>query len=37
MVIALEVWGSRYAVKALGEISRAYREMLVELVDYAVR
>jgi len=35
--VALEVWGSRYAVKALEEISRAYREMLVELVDYAVR
>jgi len=35
--IALEVWGSRYAVKALEEISRAYRDMLVELVDYAVR
>jgi len=36
-VIALEVWGNRYAVKALEEISRAYREMLVELVDYAAR
>jgi len=36
-VIALELWGNRYAVKALEEISRAYREMLVELVDYAVR
>jgi len=35
--VALEVWGNRYAVRALGEISRAYREMLVELVDYAVR
>jgi len=35
--VALKVWGNRYAVKALGEISRAYREMLVELVDYAVR
>jgi len=35
--VALEVWGNRYAVKALEEISRAYREMLVELVDYAVR
>jgi len=36
-VIALEVWGNRYAVKALDEISRAYREMLVELIGYAVR
>jgi len=35
--VALELWGNRYAVKALEEISRAYREMLVELVDYAVR
>jgi len=35
--VALEVWGNRYAVKALEEISRAYREMLVELVGYAVR
>jgi len=35
--IALELWGNRYAVKALEEISRAYREMLVELVGYAVR
>jgi len=35
--VALEVWGNRYAVKALEEISRAYREMLVELVDYALR
>jgi len=31
--VALEVWGNRYTVKALREISRAYREMLVELVD----
>jgi len=35
--VALEVWGNRYAVRALEEISRAYREMLVELVDYAAR
>jgi len=35
--VALEIWGNRYAVRALEEISRAYREMLVELVDYAVR
>jgi len=35
--VALEVWGSRYAVEALEEISRAYRDMLVELVDYALR
>jgi len=35
--VALEAWGNRYAVKALEEISKAYREMLVELVDYAVR
>jgi len=35
--VALEVWGNRYAVRALGEISSAYREMLVELVGYAVR
>jgi len=35
--VALEVWGNRYAVRALEEISRAYREMLIELVDYAVR
>jgi len=35
--VALELWGNRYAVKALEEISRAYREMLVELVDYALR
>jgi len=35
--IALELWGNRYAVRALEEILRAYREMLVELVDYAVR
>jgi len=35
--IALEVWGNRYAVEVLEEISRAYREMLVELIDYAVR
>jgi len=35
--IALELWGNRYAVRALEEISRAYREMLVELVDYALR
>jgi len=35
--LALEVWGNRYAVKALEEISRAYRDMLVELVDYALR
>jgi len=35
--VALETWGNRYAVKALEEISRAYREMLVELVDYALR
>jgi len=35
--VALEVWGNRYAVKAFEEISRAYREMLVELVGYAVR
>jgi len=35
--VALEVWGNRYAVRALEEISRAYRDMLVELVDYAVR
>jgi len=35
--VALEVWGNRYAVRALEEISRAYREMLVELADYAAR
>jgi len=35
--IALEAWGNRYAVRALEEISRAYRDMLVELVDYALR
>jgi len=35
--VALEVWGNSYAVKALEEISRAYREMLVELLGYAVR
>jgi len=35
--VVLEVWGNRYAVEALEEISSAYREMLVELVDYAVR
>jgi len=35
--VALELWGNRYAVRALEEILRAYREMLVELVDYAVR
>jgi len=35
--VALEVWGNKYAVEALEEISRAYGEMLVELVDYAVR
>jgi len=35
--VALELWGNRYAVKALEEISRAYRDMLIELVDYAVR
>jgi len=35
--VALEVWGNRYAVKALDEISRAYREMLVELVNYAIK
>jgi len=35
--VALGLWGNRYAVKALEEISRAYREMLIELVDYAVR
>jgi len=35
--VALEVWGNRYAVKALEEILEAYREMLVELVDYALR
>jgi len=35
--VALEVWGNRYAVEALEEISRAYRDMLVELVDYALR
>jgi len=35
--VALEVWGNRYAVRALEEISRAYREMLVEMVSYAVR
>jgi len=33
--IALEAWGNRHAVKALEEISS--REMLVELVDYALR
>jgi len=35
--VALELWGNRYAVRALEEISRAYREMLVELIDYALR
>jgi len=35
--VALEVWGNRYAVRAFEEMSRAYRDMLVELVDYAVR
>jgi len=35
--VALELWGNRYAVEALEEISRAYREMLVELVDHALR
>jgi len=35
--VALELWGNRYAVRAFEEMSRAYRDMLVELVDYAVR
>jgi len=31
----IEIWGDRYAVKALGEISRAYGERLAGLVDHA--
>jgi len=35
--VALETWGNVYAVKALDEMSNAYRETLVGLVGYSAR
>ena len=34
--VVLECYANRYARKALREIESAYREMLVEMIDYAV-
>jgi hypothetical protein len=35
--VVLECRTNRYARRALGEIEGAYREMLVEMVEYAVK
>jgi len=35
--VALEVWGNRYAVKALEKISKAYREILDRISDDRMR
>jgi hypothetical protein len=34
--VTLDCYANRYARRALGEIEDAYREMLVEMVEYAV-